>query len=60
MTSYNLQRSDLPWQVEYISVNILDAAFSKLIFLFVDIFSCDKKYNIIIWGENTVRNRQCI
>ena len=32
--------------------------FLEAIFLFVYIFSCDIKNNIIIWGENTVWNQQ--
>ena len=34
--------------------------FLEITFLFVYIFSCDIKYNIIIWGDNTVWNRQYI
>ena len=70
---YNLLRSDLSWQAEYISANVsrfykilvkyiyvLEFAFYKLFFLLVYIFCCDIKYNIIIWGENIVWNWQYI
>ena len=36
----------------------LGSRFCFLEALFLYIFSCDIKYNIIIWGENTVWNRQ--